>query len=218
MREWILKILREIEIDSPVMGDLGPMADQVICFIEELRKWNQKINLTSEKEEEFILKRHFYDSLHFAKALHEAGDTLDIGSGAGFPGIPLKIVFPKMSMVLVESQRKRANFLKHVVRKMEFKNIEVVQERAENLAREKVYQDNFDYVLFRAVSKLEICLELGAPYLREGGKIIVKKGLDAEIPHKTISMNPALSLIKEIPIKSWFGVESKLMVFQKCST
>lgn len=217
--EWIADRLRAADIDPPATRDFDQAAGQILCFIREIQRWNPKVRLTSEGDEASILRRHFYDSLHFARAFPGAGyDAVDIGSGNGFPGIPIKIIFPETRMVLVESRRKRANFLREVVRKLKLENISVAEGRAERLAEDRALAGRFDAVLFRAVAGLEDCLRLGAPYLRLGGKIIVKKDTGAKAMPFAISPGLVLTLADEIPIKSWSGVESKLMIFQKCST
>ncbi|MFQ5715510.1 MAG: 16S rRNA (guanine(527)-N(7))-methyltransferase RsmG [Nitrospinales bacterium] len=217
-KEWIADRLRAADLAPPAIRDFDQAADQILCFIREIQRWNPKVRLTSEGDETSILERHFYDSLHFARVLPGARDAMDIGSGNGFPGIPLKIIFPETRMVLVESRRKRANFLREVVRKLNLENISVAEGRAERLAGDGAFAGCFDAVLFRAVAGLEDCLSLGAPYLRPGGRIVVKKDADAKAVPFEISPGLALSLADEISIRSWSGVESKLMVFQKCST
>lgn len=211
MKTEILEVLRQTDSGALVKGDLDKAVEKTIDYMDELKKWNSQINLTAEKEATDILNRHFYESLQYGQALTVEGEAIDIGSGAGFPGIPLKILFPGLKITLVESQRKRASFLRAVVRRLELEETEVLHERAENLDR--IYGKRFQYALFRAVTDLSPSLVLAAPLIIEGGWVITKKGL-----HEKASGLENLPIVREISIIGHSGVESKLMIFQKCFT
>lgn len=216
MKEQILETLRDVDAGPLVMEDPERAAERTLFYIRELMRWNRRINLTAEKDERSILERHVADSLQFAKAMTGPGETVDIGSGAGFPGIPLKIVFPGLPMTLLESRRKRANFLKSVLRNLGLKGIEVIQARAEELADDAACRSRFQYALLRAVAKLGPSLALGAPLIRDGGRLIVKKGRAEKIDAGDICGNLALSRLGEIALTN--RAHSRLVIFQKCST
>lgn len=220
MREKILEILRHPSLDlksrpSGLDDPAAKVADQFLAFLSEWNQWSPKIDLTSEGDAQTVLEKHVFDSLQYARAIPENDPAvLDIGSGAGFPAIPLKIVRPGFRMVLVESRRKRANFLKSVARSLALRDLEVVHARAEELAREKNYPNRFDYVTFKSVAPLAECLSLALPFLKPGGRIIIKKEAETDISPESAG----LRLKEEIPIQSFYGIPSKLMVFEKCST
>ena len=151
------------------MRDLEIYKDMLISY-------NQKFNLTAIKTEEDIYLKHFYDSLTICKAttLKENLKLLDIGTGAGFPGLVLKIVFPKLEVVLLDSNHKKGMFLEDVIKRLGLKHIKVLTVRAEEL--DKTYREYFDIVTSRAVAHLRILTELSIPYLKVGGMLIAMKG------------------------------------------
>ncbi len=151
------------------MRDLEIYKDMLISY-------NQKFNLTAIKTEEDIYLKHFYDSLTICKAttLKEDLKLLDIGTGAGFPGLVLKIVFPKLDVVLLDSNHKKGMFLEDVIKRLGLKHIKVLTVRAEEL--DKTYREYFDIVTSRAVAHLRILTELSIPYLKVGGMLIAMKG------------------------------------------
>ncbi len=183
---------------------------QIQHYLDLLVKWNHKINLTAEKDPENILKRHIFDSLQYCRALKPDFRAMDIGSGAGFPGIPLKIIFPEMPLVLVESQRKRCSFLETVIRELELDQAEVINARAEDIPAQQ--EGQFDAVIFRAVSGVEPCLALGERFLAPGGRLVLKKSPDETLPESSIPLKD------EITITSYQGRVSSLLIYEKCST
>jgi len=185
---------------------------QLNAYLDLLVKWNQKINLTSEKTPTEILHRHIFDSLQYARIISSHDKIIDIGSGAGFPGIPLKIVYPGLFLALVESQRKRCSFLEAVVHKLDLKDVRVIHERAEKIPAEQI--GKVDAVLLRAVSDIKNCLELAVRFLHKGGKVVLKKSPE-EIAR---SSHSAFSLIEEVEVTGYNDKKSSLLVFEKCST
>ena len=145
-----------------------------------LIKYNQKFNLTAIKTEEAIYLKHFYDSLTLIKEVDLKGNLklLDIGTGAGFPGLVLKIFYPNLEVVLLDSNHKKITFLETVIKELNLKNITCINLRAENLPSE--YRETFDIVTSRAVSDLRILCELSIPYLKVKGKMIAMKGICEE--------------------------------------
>lgn len=153
-------------------------ACQFYDYYELLVEWNEKINLTSITEFEDVVIKHFVDSLGIVKmfsSFEEAGEFLkgktlcDVGTGAGFPGIPLKILFPELKVYLFDSLDKRINFLNEVINKLSLEDIVAVHGRAEDLAREKEYREFFDISTARAVASLSVLSEYCVPFVKVGG-------------------------------------------------
>ena len=142
----------------------------------ELVKWNQKINITTIIDPTEIAFNHFLDSLVPAPFIPPEAAMLDIGSGGGFPGIPLKILFPDLSVTLIDASRKKVSFLKHVIRTLKLENIEARHIRAEDFANHPSYMNRFDVIISRALSSLDFFVRLALPFLADGGVIIALKG------------------------------------------
>jgi len=147
-------------------------------FERELVDWNTRFNLTAIRDPHEIRIKHFLDSLTCLMALRESpGDRLiDVGTGAGFPGIPIKIVHPKMQLTLVESVGKKADFCRHVVNILDLHGVEVVQERAELLGQNPSYREQYDWAMARAVAILPVLAEYLLPLVRVGGSMLAMKG------------------------------------------
>ena len=147
-------------------------------YMQMILEWNQKINLTAIIEEsEFILK-HFVDSLTILKYIKQNDLIVDIGTGAGFPGIPLAIVNKENTFTLVDSLNKRINFLNEVKEKLKINNIETVHSRAEDFGQNNKYRETFDIAVSRAVANLSVLVEYLLPLVKLNGKIICMKGTD----------------------------------------
>lgn len=166
--------------------------EQFKRYYQLLIEENQKYNLTAITKEEDVYIKHFYDSIVISKYFDFENKTLvDVGSGAGFPGIPLKIVHPTLHVTLVEPTLKRANFLKMVIKDLNLKDIEVIAERAENLK----LREKYDYGTARAVAQTNILLELITPIVKVNGEIILFKGSNYQEEIKTIdSIEKALDI------------------------
>jgi 16S rRNA (guanine527-N7)-methyltransferase len=168
---------------GPVDGELtSPLYTHFLRYRQELLDWNTRINLTAITDPDDVLMKHFLDSLSLLQAYDRSdGDRpyptrlLDIGSGAGFPGLPLKIVHPDWQVTLLEATGKKTAFLQHMVEVLGLEQIAVVHGRAEELAHNKEYRAAFDVVTARAVSSLANLLEYCAPYCRIGGYILLPK-------------------------------------------
>jgi 16S rRNA (guanine527-N7)-methyltransferase len=146
-------------------------------YCRELLAWNKKMNLISLKSTRDIVIKHFIDSLTLLPYIrNETCQVLDIGSGAGFPGIPLKIVASSLKVSLLESSRKKSSFLKHVIRSLNLKDAMVIHNRAELLMRQETYKESFDIVTSRATFKLPEFLRMGAFFLAPRGFLIAMKG------------------------------------------
>lgn len=142
-----------------------------------LLEYNKKFNLTAIKTEEEIYLKHFYDSLTLVKGVDLTKNLkiLDIGTGAGFPGLVLKIFYPELEITLLDSNHKKIMFLEQVIKRLNLKNITCLNTRAENLPNN--YREYFDIVTSRAVAHLRILSELSIPYLKVNGKLIAMKGI-----------------------------------------
>jgi 16S rRNA (guanine527-N7)-methyltransferase len=142
----------------------------------ELVRWNQKINITAITDPFEVAVKHFLDSLPAVRFLPPNANLLDIGSGGGFPGLPLKVILPSLSVTLIDGSRKKVNFLKHVIRTLKLENIEALHVRAEDLANDPLYQNRFDAVVSRAVSSLNLFHRLALPLLLHEGVMLALKG------------------------------------------
>lgn len=154
-----------------------------VCY-RELVDWNRRFNLTAITDWDGVLVRHFLDSLSCLKALPRAELTggarvIDVGAGAGFPGLALKIVCPGMRLTLLEATRKKVTFLEHMVRVLELKDVEVVHGRAETLGHDTLHREQYDWALARAVAEMPTLAEYLLPLVRVGGAALAQKGEDA---------------------------------------
>ena len=163
-----------------------------------LQEWNKVMDLTAIDDEAQIIEKHFYDSLISAKYFKYENQTLlDIGSGAGFPGLVLAIAFPNLKITLLEPTLKRCNFLNEVIKVLNLSNVKVVNDRAENYIKEK--RECFNLVTSRAVSRLNILLELSIPFLTIQGTMIALKGKNVNLELK--EAENALKILKNYEFK-----------------
>lgn len=149
-------------------------------YMNLLLEWNEKINLTAIVEPKEVILKHFIDSLTINKYLKENSTLADVGTGAGFPGIPLKILRPDIKITLVDSLNKRINFLNEVIEKLNLEDIETVHSRIEDFGKNKSYREKFDYVTARAVANLAVLSEYLIPIAKIGGKCLCMKGNNVE--------------------------------------
>ena len=149
-------------------------------YKEILLDWNEKINLTAITNEKEIILKHFIDSCTILKYIQGKEKVIDIGSGAGFPGIPIKIMNQELNITLVDSLNKRVNFLNEVINKLKLTNIEAIHARAEELGRIDKYREKYDIATSRAVANLSTLLEYLMPFVKVGGKCICMKGPNIE--------------------------------------
>jgi 16S rRNA (guanine527-N7)-methyltransferase len=163
-----------------------PQLEQFEIFYRELVDWNQRINLTAITGYEEVQTKHFLDSLSVLEAIRPEDRAhpfraIDIGTGAGLPGIPLKIVLPHIKLTLLEATIKKTKFLEHLIIKLGLKDVEILAARAEDAAHEIRYREKFDLVLSRAVASLPTLVELALPFCVIGGRFIAqKKGVISE--------------------------------------
>ena len=157
------------------------LIDDFTRYGQLLQERNQQLNLTGVSDSEGIAVRHFLDSLSCATVTGDLGGRrlVDVGSGAGFPGLPLKILYPTMHLTLVESTAKKARFLEEVVELLELADVEILNERAETLGHDPVLRASHDWAVARAVAGMAVLAEYLFPFVRLGGRILVQKGVDA---------------------------------------
>lgn len=147
-------------------------------YERELVDWNMRFNLTAIRDPQEIHIKHFLDSLTCLQAMGEKhyGRLIDVGTGAGFPGIPIKIFYPKLKLTLVESVGKKAEFCRHVVNILNLQDVDVVQQRAEMLGQDPSFREHFDWAVARAVAVLPVLAEYLLPLVRVGGSMLAMKG------------------------------------------
>jgi 16S rRNA (guanine527-N7)-methyltransferase len=164
---------------------LSPLQiDQFALYAAELRRWNERVNLTAITDEHGIASRHFLDSLRLALSWGEAPRSLiDVGAGAGFPGLPLAILHPRLRLTLVESVAKKAAFLEHMVSALGLADATVLVARAEEVGRDARHRERYDVATARAVAELRVLAEYLLPLCRVGGRVLAPKGggIDEEL-------------------------------------
>ena len=162
-------------------------------YYRELVAWNEKFNLTAITDYEQVQIKHFLDSLtclladeDFARAVcqRSGGRAIDVGAGAGFPGLPLKIVCLGLQLTLLEATGKKVGFLEHIVSRLELEGVEVVKGRAEVLGRDAAHREGYDLALARAVAELPVLVEYALPFCRLGGFLVAQKGAEGDAEAK----------------------------------
>lgn len=158
--------------------------DSFFVYFAELEKWNKKINLTNIREKQDIVIKHGLDSLSYIKGFAPSRGLrlLDLGSGAGFPALPIKIIHPEIAVTLVESVKKKASFLRHIVRTLKLKSVEVIDTRTDQLSDS--FHTAFDVVTARAFAGMASVLSAGSPFLKQDGLLVLSRG-----PEETICEN-----------------------------
>lgn len=154
--------------------------EQFYKYMNLLLEWNEKINLTAITERKDVILKHFIDSLTISKYVEEEATLVDIGTGAGFPGIPIKIYRPDVKVTLVDSLNKRVKFLNEVISKLELKDINTIHSRVEEFGKDKKYRERFDIVTARAVANLTVLSEYLLPLTKIDGKCICMKGSEIQ--------------------------------------
>lgn len=173
----------------------GRQVMALITYERELLEWNQKFNLTAIRDAEAIRTKHFLDSFSCVLAwkANPPARLIDVGTGAGFPGLPLKILYPSMHLTLVESVGKKAMFCQHVVRVLGLENVEVIQARAEDLGQRPEYREQYDWAVARAVAQLNVLGEYLLPLVKVGGMMLAQKGESG--PAEAQSAEKALKIL-----------------------
>jgi 16S rRNA (guanine527-N7)-methyltransferase len=197
VEETFIKLLKDKNIELT-----EHQLKQFNDYFSELVEWNERMNLTGITEREQVYVKHFYDSLSlsFYVPMYSCTTLADIGSGAGFPGIPIKIAFPHIQLSIIDSLNKRIQFLQHLCTKIELTDVRCIHGRAEDLAGQSQYRQQFEIVTARAVARLNILNELCLPFVKKGGLFAAMKGSDPaeEIREASHSMKQLRSVIEEV--------------------
>jgi 16S rRNA (guanine527-N7)-methyltransferase len=201
-------------------GDIGLLlaVDQTRAFslyAEELLRWNRKMNLTGAQEAMEIAVNHFLGSLAFTLGFPQdvPQKLVDVGSGAGFPGLPIKIACPALQVTLVESSRKKTSFLGHICRLLHLERIECIRARAEELAGDPAYRESFDVCVARAVGKTHFLVEISEGLLRPGGRLISSGREQAEGP---VPGGGSLIFQENRRVRfTSLGLERRLLIWEK---
>lgn len=151
--------------------------EQFVCFYDILRERNKVMNLTAITEPVEVIEKHFLDSLSLVKAVDLSGDikVIDVGTGAGFPGIPIIISYPQLRFTLLDSLNKRIVFINDVIKLLKLQNVETIHGRSEELGRNEKYREQYDLCVSRAVANLSVLSEYCIPFVKNGGKFISYK-------------------------------------------
>ena len=184
----LTKLASKIEIELSL-----DEIEKLYKFMYLLLEWNEKINLTAITEPEDIILKHFVDSITIKKYIKSENKVLDMGTGAGFPGIPLKIISSDTYFTLLDSLNKRIIFLNEVCDKLKLDKIENIHSRAEELAKNKKYREQYDVVTSRAVARLASLVEYMLPFVKVGGKCICMKG--SNVDEELIEAKKAINVL-----------------------
>ncbi len=174
--------LLESTLDTLGVPYTGETIDRFRAYMDAVLEWNEKINLTAVTDRREFVRRHFADSVLPAALpeLAEAGSVADVGTGAGFPGIPLALIFPEKEFLLMDSLGKRINVLEDVKESLNIDNIRLLHARAEDAARDPELRECFDACVSRAVADLAVLAEYCLPFVKTGGSFLAYKGADAD--------------------------------------
>ena len=174
-KELMKENLKQLNIE---LSDL--QLEQFYNYMNILLEWNKFMNLTGITEREEVITKHFIDSLTVLDKIDKEATVIDVGTGAGFPGIPIKIAFPDTKVVLLDSLNKRIKFLNEVIEKLELKKIETIHGRAEEYGKNKNHREKYDIAIARAVAPLNVLLEYLMPFVKVNGKCLCMKGSSSE--------------------------------------
>lgn len=193
------ELLRTAALEKLEIELSDTQIEQFSTYTDLLLEWNEKVNLTSIVDPQEIVIKHFLDSLTLGKFV-QGGRLADIGTGAGFPGIPLKILHPGLELYLVDSLAKRLDFLNMVIETLSLDLVQTVHARAEDFARDIKYRESFDCVTSRAVARLPILLEYAVPLLKVNAHFLAAKGsqVDEEVNESAKALGVLGAEIKEI--------------------
>ncbi|MEJ2041634.1 MAG: 16S rRNA (guanine(527)-N(7))-methyltransferase RsmG [Desulfosarcinaceae bacterium] len=172
---------RQLIVEGVQRVGLDPKPEQLHAFTRhawELLEWNTKMNLTAITDPRQVAVKHIIDSVAVVPFLSEQGDLLDMGSGGGFPGIPIKIMQPSLKVTLLDASRKKISFLKHTIRELHLKDCQALQMRSDDLARDPRFQRRFNYIVCRAFAALSDFFRMAEPLLASQGVLMALKGGD----------------------------------------
>lgn len=193
------ELIREeaLHIGCPLTTEV---CQQFEVYLQELVKWNQKINLTGHKKEKDIIANLFIDSLALHKVLNHnfSGSILDIGTGAGFPGVPLKIFNPKISVTLVEPNLKKVSFLHHIIGTLNLKHVSVEAKRIEEVQVVTPFHKGFDWIFLKAL-RYDVCLPYVRPLLGENGKVVLSRSQKQDVSPELMGFTTQDEIFYQLP-------------------
>lgn len=193
----------------------GGQVAQFRAYADELRRWNERVNLTAISDPEGIAVRHFLDALRCALLWGDApGSLIDIGTGAGFPGLPLKLLRPELTLALVESVAKKAAFLQHLVALLGLSGVTVIVGRAEEVGRDPQHRERYDVATARAVAELRVLAEYCLPLCHVGGRFLAPKGerVAPEVSQAERAIELLGGRLREVAPVALPGVEPRTIV------
>ncbi len=198
-KEYFYEYIQKNSRNLNIMFNVEQM-EKFFKYMNLLIDWNEKINLTAITEPKEIIIKHFIDSVTISKYLNNNDKIIDIGTGAGFPGIPIKIVDDTLNITLLDSLNKRINFLNEVLKKLELNNIVAIHSRVEDFGRSIKNKEMYDKAVSRAVARLNVLAEYMLPLLKVGGQCICMKGpdIDEEVGQSEKAINILGGKIKEV--------------------
>lgn len=194
--------------------------EQFVIYKNLLKEWNEKINLTAIIDEDEIFLKHFADSISIFRLpeINDCKTVIDVGTGAGFPGLPMKIVKKEIELTCLDPLNKRIGFLKEVAAQADLTGINYIHGRAEDVSRETLHRDQYDLAVSRAVAVLPILMEYCLPFVRKGRYFVAMKGPGIE---KELDLNPSLlrelsaKLLRIEPVRDLDELEHNLVLYQK---
>jgi 16S rRNA (guanine527-N7)-methyltransferase len=218
MDQEILSLGKTARLLGVELGDT--QLAQFDVYKNELLQWNAKTNLISEYSSQEIITRHFLDSLTAMQFIQKPNARIiDVGSGAGFPGLPLKIALPSLELYLLETNRKKVSFLKHIIRLLNLSDAVVLHDRVENIIKTDSWKEKFDILISRAAFKLSELLPQGEYFLAPGGALIALKGpkVDEDIAQcsSTINQYKISQLIQHDINVSFLEARRKIIIGKK---
>lgn len=164
------------EVDKIKVTVDDEMIEKFYEYMNGIIEWNDKVNVTAITDEKMFIVKHFIDSLTVNRFVEDKNSIIDIGTGAGFPGIPLKILNPNLNVTLIDSVNKKLNVIRDLSEKIDLKKLEIIHTRAEDLANKNEYRENYDIATTRAVSNFSTIVEYMLPFVKVGGYAICMKG------------------------------------------
>lgn len=192
--------------------------EQFVRYYELLTEWNARVNLTAITEKEAVAKKHFYDSLLAAPLIPQGAKCIDVGTGAGFPGVPLLIARPDISMTLLDSQQKRLRFLQALLSELHL-SATLVHARAEDAGRDKAHRAAYDIALSRAVAPLPLLAELTVPLIKVGGMGIAYKGDPAaEMESAKAAQKTLFFTMETVECAADYGARALILMKKTCDT
>lgn len=216
LKEMLLEGCRKLDVEIKEEQLL-----QLIQYKDTLLEWNQKMNLTAIEEPREIIIKHFLDSITCLKVsqLTGEGTLIDVGTGAGFPGIPLKVLLPNVEVTLLDALNKRIGFLKEVVNQLQLEKVNFIHGRAEDFGQNNSFREQYDFSVARAVASLNVLSEYCLPFVKPGGYFICQKGPQLELELK--EAKKALSVlggevVEEMTVQLPFSdIHHRIVVIKK---